>query len=235
MSDRHETQQRLIDATRLIMVTRGVEGCTLERITQAANFTRGAFYSNFDSKEELFIAVAEEEYRNGIASIAAFTERLKEQLGDLPPVEKISDDYLQLILSEVLVQFLTHMRLNRAFFILHSEFLIRSARVPEWAEQFSSINHQFVITLSETLALIMEHLGRQFVWSGEAVAQAVIGIVLRANGIASWKHDTEHGSPMRKMLARQQVTEQTLVAQEVATLIIPLLIACSAPVSPASR
>lgn len=228
MSDRLETQQRLIDATKLIMVTRGVEGCTLERITQAANFTRGAFYSNFHSKEELFIAVAEEEYEAGIRSIDSFTQHLGQIMGALPSADEISEEQTQLILSEVLVSFLTHMRLNRNFFILHSEFLIRSARVPEWAEQFAAINHEFVQKLASTLDIIMTHLGRHFVWSSEAVAQAVIGIVLRANGIASWNHDAEHGSPTQKQLARRHMAEQTLVAQEVTAIIVPLLIACSA-------
>lgn len=232
MSDRLETQQRLIDATKLIMVTRGVEGCTLERITQAANFTRGAFYSNFHSKEELFIAVAEEEYEDGILRINAFTEQIHDTLINQPSPDAMDHDDLVLVLSEILVAFLSHMQLNRNFFILHSEFLIRSARVPEWAEQFSAINHEFVLTLGRALDTIMDHLGRTLSWRSEAVAQAVIGIVLRANGIASWNHDIEHGSPTKKLLARRQLAEQTLVAQEVTALIVPLLIACSEPLSP---
>src|SRR5687768_15313102 len=34
---------------------RGFAGATVEEITERAGFSRGAFYSNFDSREQLFI------------------------------------------------------------------------------------------------------------------------------------------------------------------------------------
>lgn len=84
MSDRVETEKRLIDATKRIMVTHGVAGCTVERITEAAGFTRGTFYSNFHSKEELFITVAEDEYALGSTRIHAFAQQWKQRLHDYP-------------------------------------------------------------------------------------------------------------------------------------------------------
>lgn len=84
MSDRVETEKRLIDATKRIMVTHGVAGCTVERITEAAGFTHGAFYSNFRSKEELFIAVAEDEYTLGSARIHQFARAWEQRLADYP-------------------------------------------------------------------------------------------------------------------------------------------------------
>lgn len=37
----------------------GIHAATVEMIAERADFTRGAFYSNFDTKEELFLALAE--------------------------------------------------------------------------------------------------------------------------------------------------------------------------------
>jgi len=55
---RAEQQQRtraaLIDAAGRVFVERGFVGSSVEAIVAEAGFTRGAFYSNFGSKEELF-------------------------------------------------------------------------------------------------------------------------------------------------------------------------------------
>lgn len=41
MGNRYETQNKLIAATREILIREGVEGCTLENICTTAGFTRG--------------------------------------------------------------------------------------------------------------------------------------------------------------------------------------------------
>ena len=49
-----ETRQALIDAAARVFVERGYARSSVEAITEAAGYTRGAFYSNFQSKEQLF-------------------------------------------------------------------------------------------------------------------------------------------------------------------------------------
>ena len=51
------TQARLADAAVAVFARKGVPGSTVEEICEEAGFTRGAFYSNFDSKDELCMAV----------------------------------------------------------------------------------------------------------------------------------------------------------------------------------
>lgn len=48
------TRAALIDAGRRIFLERGFSDASVEAIAAEAGFTRGAFYSNFRSKEELF-------------------------------------------------------------------------------------------------------------------------------------------------------------------------------------
>jgi AcrR family transcriptional regulator len=50
---RDETRARLIDAAVEVFVARGIAGASVEDITDAAGFSRGAFYSNFTDKDEL--------------------------------------------------------------------------------------------------------------------------------------------------------------------------------------
>ena len=48
------TRQALLDAAREVFVERGLHRASVEAIAERAGFTRGAFYSNFSSKQELF-------------------------------------------------------------------------------------------------------------------------------------------------------------------------------------
>jgi AcrR family transcriptional regulator len=50
-----QTRQELLDAAARVFVKRGFQGSSVEEIAAEAGYTRGAFYSNFSSKEELFV------------------------------------------------------------------------------------------------------------------------------------------------------------------------------------
>jgi AcrR family transcriptional regulator len=50
-----ETRQLLLEAAEEVFRRRGFAGATVEEITKTAGFSRGAFYSNFESREQLFI------------------------------------------------------------------------------------------------------------------------------------------------------------------------------------
>ncbi len=56
-SRRQHTRDRLIDAATQLITEKSVEGASVEEISERAGFTRGAFYSNFDSKEELCLEI----------------------------------------------------------------------------------------------------------------------------------------------------------------------------------
>jgi AcrR family transcriptional regulator len=50
-----ETRRRLLDAGERVFLRRGLQGSSVEEIAAEAGFTRGAFYSNFAGKDELFV------------------------------------------------------------------------------------------------------------------------------------------------------------------------------------
>jgi AcrR family transcriptional regulator len=65
------TRAALLRAAAGLFVRVGYEAASIEAITEAAGFTRGAFYSNFASKEELFLALVESRIEENLAQIAA--------------------------------------------------------------------------------------------------------------------------------------------------------------------
>src|SRR3981081_3886546 len=54
------TRRRLLDAGIAVFAERGFHGASIEEIADRAGFSSGAFYSNFESKEELFLALLDE-------------------------------------------------------------------------------------------------------------------------------------------------------------------------------
>ena len=75
---RGRTRTRLLDAAVDVFAERGLSGATVELICERAGFTRGAFYSNFSTKEELLLAAAEHLLGNAL-------ERIEEAAGRLEP------------------------------------------------------------------------------------------------------------------------------------------------------
>src|ERR1700726_5216545 len=57
---RDETCEKLFEAGAPAFEEQGIGGARIEAIAAAAGFTRGAFYSNFKSKDELIIAMLED-------------------------------------------------------------------------------------------------------------------------------------------------------------------------------
>jgi AcrR family transcriptional regulator len=57
---REETRRRLFEAAAAVFAEYGVGAATVEQVASAAGFTRGAFYSNFATKEELAVAMLDD-------------------------------------------------------------------------------------------------------------------------------------------------------------------------------
>jgi AcrR family transcriptional regulator len=63
---RDETRDKLFEAAALVFEEQGIGGASIEAIAAAAGFSRGAFYSNFTSKDELIIAMLEDHVEQSI-------------------------------------------------------------------------------------------------------------------------------------------------------------------------
>jgi AcrR family transcriptional regulator len=63
---RDVTREKLFEAAARVFEDQGIGGASIEAIAAAAGFTRGAFYSNFNSKDELIIAMIEDHVEQSI-------------------------------------------------------------------------------------------------------------------------------------------------------------------------
>jgi AcrR family transcriptional regulator len=67
---RDQTTQRLLDAAQKLIAKKGLSAASVEDIVAAAGYTRGAFYSNFNSKGDLFIELLRRDHEETHAELA---------------------------------------------------------------------------------------------------------------------------------------------------------------------
>jgi len=68
---RDQTTQRLLDAAQKLIAKKGLSAASVEDIAEAAGYTRGAFYSNFSSKGDLFIELLRRDHQKTNAEFTA--------------------------------------------------------------------------------------------------------------------------------------------------------------------
>jgi AcrR family transcriptional regulator len=55
----------VVEAAERVFLRRGLQGSSVEEIAAEAGFTRGAFYSNFESKDQLFVELLQDRVYRG--------------------------------------------------------------------------------------------------------------------------------------------------------------------------
>lgn len=79
---RAHTRTRLMEAAGRIFARRGLHQASIDEVAEEAGFTKGAFYANFRSKEELFLAMLDERFAGRLAEVEQVVgsdEALEEQ------------------------------------------------------------------------------------------------------------------------------------------------------------
>lgn len=57
-----ETRARLLEAATAVFADKGMERASIDDVAERAGYTKGAFYANFASKEDLFLALLDEHF-----------------------------------------------------------------------------------------------------------------------------------------------------------------------------
>ncbi len=84
---RELTRRNLLEAAAVVFSREGFHGASLDEVAAAAGFTKGAVYSNFKSKEDLFLALLEDRVAEGLA----VAEAARQADAALPPDARDDD------------------------------------------------------------------------------------------------------------------------------------------------
>jgi AcrR family transcriptional regulator len=100
---RQQTRERLLDAAAVVFKRQGYNGASLEAVAEAAGYTKGAVYSNFATKADLFVALLQRYLDAEVALQGAQFESstLEESLDGLDAIfrRQVADDPLWVVLQ----------------------------------------------------------------------------------------------------------------------------------------
>ncbi len=100
------TRRRLLDSAEAVFARSGYHGASVEEIAREAGATSGALYSNFASKEDLFLALFEEriatdvgDYSQIVAKAATFEEQARGGADHWMEILRERPDYFPLLME----------------------------------------------------------------------------------------------------------------------------------------
>lgn len=68
------TRRLLLEKGPEVVAREGYEGASIDKIAEAAGFSKGAFYSNFATKEEYFLELLERHAGQDVVEIASLLD-----------------------------------------------------------------------------------------------------------------------------------------------------------------
>ena len=139
---RVETRANLIEAAFRVFAGKGFGQVRIDDVCAAAGYTRGAFYSNFDSLEELFFTLYDESARLIAGQVTdALTAR------DINPG-------LEAVIERVTATLL----LDRDWLLIKTDFLLHAARNPAVADRLAAHRQQLRTEIEKRLDCARDRL-----------------------------------------------------------------------------
>lgn len=162
---RTNTRARLLAAAVDVFVERGARRVTVDDLVSAAGYTRGAFYSNFNSVDEVLLETFKEESEKLIAAV-------RTAVADHTDADSSG--------SLIGAAFAAIRPMQDRWFVLQSEVVLQSLRDPDAREissaTFTALSEQLV----EVVALALDRLDRTLTMSTDLLAQTMMGVFLHS-------------------------------------------------------
>ncbi len=165
---RQQTRDHLLAAAAEAFAERGFHGTSLDEVAAVAGFTKGAVYSNFKNKEDLFLALFKANYDREMDALRAVLRDSEE-----PPESRISD-FVALLRDQ-------SADTGRNFSLLYQEFSLYAARNPEVREELTRIDDEGAQALADLLQAERERAGLEPLVSPLQTAR-IIEILFRGIG-----------------------------------------------------
>ncbi len=141
---RLETRTKLLESAAQLFAKGGYEGASVDLIAESAGYSKGAFYSNFKSKEAIFLALLDAHKRREIEALAQLLAR------DIPASE--------------LVSLIRNSESDRVsdfdFGLLSAEFQLQACRDKTFAKTYAKLHRTHVDTMAGLITRLFAKLDR---------------------------------------------------------------------------
>ncbi|WP_197375039.1 TetR/AcrR family transcriptional regulator [Mycolicibacterium baixiangningiae] len=154
------TRNLLLDAAEEVFAKQGFGGAALDDIAEVAGYTRGAIYSHFGTKEELFLAVIERHINRFLDSFADVIESFEGL--DTLDVEQLAQKWRDLTIAGP----------NSA--ALGYEFSLFLLRNPDARDRVTAQREEAVNSLANYVTSHIDRLGGELQMPAETLARLLI-------------------------------------------------------------
>jgi len=166
------TRTRLIEAAERLFIRKGFDDASVEEISETAGYSRGAFYSNFVDKEQVFLAVIDRRRPQIVNQLDVLLQQISE------PAERI---------AAVREWFSNQWRL-RDFIALRMEFSRRAMRDRSVRKHLAEIRRQELEVYAASLDRYLAGTDGVTADHSEIVAFVLLAV---AHGLATLAIDAE--------------------------------------------
>ena len=154
---RTNTRARLIEAAADVIVSKGIAGARIDDVVKQAGFTRGAFYSNYSSLQDVLTEAI-------VSRSNALLEKIAQAVDSIegPPTMTSLMELLEAIRPEA-----------RTIYLLTTEYSLFQLRNPDSPTIPGTARADFTARLSGTVEKVLARMGRRPTVSTASLADLV--------------------------------------------------------------
>ena len=169
------TRELLLDSAKSEFARVGYGGASADIIAEKAGFSKGAFYSNFDSKEDVFLELLKRHMEHEAEVIGRLVDGAKDTNAVLNGVE----------------EWFLEMQKDAEWQLLSIELILHSKRNQSFAKKFNELHSKHQGELGKLIKSIFSDAGKKVPEKPELMAQALMGL---SHGLALVKSQKDDGS-----------------------------------------
>lgn len=139
------TRDKICDAAIHVFAEQGVRGASVEEICELAGFTRGAFYSNFETKDDLCAAIIERHLARMLAALDEVRDRLV-PAGDLT---------LSQIIDLGIATFIATQPSDRALILTLESLRLHAAREPRFQPVYRAMDRAATTQVADIIEQVL--------------------------------------------------------------------------------
>jgi AcrR family transcriptional regulator len=175
---KRETRQLLLESAVETFAQLGFHGASVDKIAENAGFSKGAFYAHFHSKEELFLAILEQQMQLHVNNV----RQVIDQQQSLSHFIETMNEYFVSVRQE-----------NRTWSMLTMEFLLYAMREESVRHKWSNMITQSVEQISKAIEKLMSKEKHSSTLSATEMAWTILSL---ENGLAIFYYISEDRVPL---------------------------------------
>ncbi|WP_323018396.1 TetR/AcrR family transcriptional regulator [Castellaniella sp.] len=171
-----QTRQRLLAAAHALFAAHGFNATSVEQIALEAGYSRGAFYSNFQTKAEVFLVLLQQEHEAIMAELHTLLETPAADDPDGTPPRHL--------LEARLLDFYARLHRNTTLQVLLLEARLLALRDPDFAMHFQRFQQHLLDAVGHYALIFTQRAGLA---PSMAPQDMALGFVALCDGMALYR------------------------------------------------